>query len=41
MIALSLSRDTCGTVQKNQALVMGVVSEYRKKSAVAAAVSGT
>ena len=40
MIALSLSWNTCGTVQKNQVLVMGAVSEYRKKSAVAGVTSG-
>ena len=39
MIALSLSRNTCGTVQKNQVLVMSAVPEYRQKPAVAAATS--
>ena len=41
MIALSLSRNTFGPVQKNHALVMSAVSEYRKKSAVAGVTSGT
>ena len=39
MIALSLSRNTFGPVQKSHALVMSAVPEYRQKPAVAAAAS--